>query len=36
MIIFKLSRDVASDDLTGDAQVIGMLLEFTITELGTT
>jgi len=33
---FKLSRDVASDDLTGDCDVIGVLLEFTINDIGTT
>jgi len=35
-VIFKLSRDVVADNLTGDAEVIGILLEYTITELGTT
>jgi hypothetical protein len=31
---FKLSRDVASDNLTGDVDVIGVLLEFTIDDIG--
>ena len=33
---FKLSRDVASDDLTGDADVIGLLLEYSVNDIGTT
>ena len=35
-IHFKLSRDVASDNLTGDADVIGILLEYTVNDIGTT
>ena len=35
-IHFKLSRDVASDNLTGDCDVIGVLLEFTVNDIGTT
>ena len=33
---FKLSRDVASDNLAGDADVIGILLEYSINDIGTT
>ena len=33
---FKLSRDVASDNLTGDADVIGIILEYTVNDIGTT
>lgn len=33
---FKLSRDIASDNLTGDADVIGVLLEYTVDDIGTT
>ena len=33
---FKLSRDVASDNLTGDADVIGLVLEYTVDDIGTT
>lgn len=33
---FKLSRDVASDNMTGDADVIGILLEYTVNDIGTT
>jgi len=33
---FKLSRDVASDDLTGDCDVIGIILEYTVNDIGTT
>jgi hypothetical protein len=35
MIVFRLSRDVASDDLTGDAEVIGLVLEYGINDIGT-
>lgn len=33
---FKLSRDVASDNMAGDADVIGILLEYTVNDIGTT
>lgn len=33
---FKLSRDVASDNLTGDCDVIGILLEYSVNDIGTT
>jgi len=33
---FKLSRDIASDNLTGDADVIGLLLEYSVNDIGTT
>ena len=33
---FKLSRDVASDNLTGDCDVIGLILEYTVNDIGTT
>jgi hypothetical protein len=33
---FKLSRDVASDNLTGDCDVIGIILEYTVDDIGTT
>lgn len=33
---FKLSRDVASDNMTGDVDVIGILLEYTVNDIGTT
>lgn len=33
---FKLSRDVASDNLTGDCDVIGVLLEYSVNNIGTT
>jgi hypothetical protein len=33
---FKLSRDVASDNMTGDVDVIGVLLEYTVDDIGTT
>lgn len=33
---FKLSRDVASDNMTGDVDVIGVLLEYTVNDIGTT
>lgn len=35
-IQFKLSRDVASDDLTGDADIIEIILEYTVNDIGTT
>ena len=35
-IHFKLSRDVASDNMTGDVDVIGVLLEYTVNDIGTT
>jgi len=35
-IHFKLSRDVASDNLTGDCDVIGILLEYSVNDIGTT
>lgn len=35
-IHFKLSRDVASDNMTGDVDVIGVLLEYTVDDIGTT
>ena len=35
-IHFKLSRDVASDDMTGDVDIIGIVLEFGIDDIGTT
>lgn len=31
--VFKLSRDVASDDLTGDAKVLGIVLRYTVTDI---
>ena len=33
---FKLSRDVASDNLAGDCDVIGIILEYTVDDIGTT
>jgi len=33
---FKLSRDIASDNLAGDADVIGVLLEYSVNDIGTT
>lgn len=33
---FKLSRDVAADNMTGDVDVIGVLLEYTVNDIGTT
>lgn len=33
---FKLSRDVSSDDLAGDCDVIGIILEFSVNDIGTT
>jgi len=36
IIMFKLSRDVASDDLTGDADIISLVLEYTVNDIGTT
>ncbi len=33
---FKLSRDVASDNMTGDVDVIGILLEYSVDDIGTT
>ena len=33
---FKLSRDIASDNLTGDADVIGVPLEYSVNDIGTT
>ena len=33
---FKLSRDVASDNMTGDVDVIGVLLEYSVDDIGTT
>ena len=33
---FKLSRDVASDNLAGDCDVIGIILEYTVNDIGTT
>jgi len=32
----KLSRDVAADDLTGDADVLGIVIEYTVDDIGTT
>lgn len=31
--VFKLSRDTASDNLTGDAEVLGVILRYTVTDL---
>jgi len=31
--VFKLSRDVAADDLTGDAEIIGITIRYTVTDL---
>lgn len=31
--VFKLSRDTASDDLTGDAEVLGVILRYTVSDL---
>lgn len=36
MVIFQLSRDVAADNMTGDVGIIGITLEFTIDQRGTT
>jgi len=36
LVIFQLSRDVANDDLTGDAEIIGIILEYGIDQRGTT
>lgn len=33
---FKLTRDVAADDLTGDADILGVVLEYTVDDIGTT
>jgi len=33
---FRLLRDVTDDDLTGDADVIGILLEYSVNDIGTT
>ena len=30
--IFKLSRDIASDDLTGDAKVLGIIIRYTVSD----
>ncbi len=32
-INFKLSRDVASDDMTGDVKILGIVLRYTVTDL---
>ncbi len=31
--LFQLSRDVAADDLTGDAKIMGITLRYTVTDL---
>ena len=31
--LFQLSRDVASDDLTGDAKIMGITIRYTVTDL---
>ena len=36
MVIFRLSRDVAADNMTGDVEIIGIQLEYTINDIGTT
>lgn len=36
LIAFKLSRDVASDNMTGDVDVIKVVLEYTVNDIGTT
>lgn len=33
---FKLSRDVASDDMTGDVDIVEIILEYTVNDIGTT
>lgn len=33
---FRLLRDVTDDDLTGDADIIGILLEYSVDDIGTT
>lgn len=33
---FKLMRDVSVDDLTGDADVLGIVLEYSVDDIGTT
>jgi len=33
---FKLSRDVSADNLTGDCDVLGIVLEYTVDDIGTT
>lgn len=35
-VIFKVSRDVASDDLDTDLELVGIVLEYSINNLGTT
>lgn len=35
-IYFQLSRDVASDDLTGDAEILAVILRYTIDDVGST
>lgn len=36
LIAFKLSRDVASDNMTGDVDIIKLILEYSVNDLGTT
>lgn len=33
---FKLSRDVSADNLTGDVDVLGVVLEYSVNDIGTT
>lgn len=36
LVAFKLSRDVASDNMTGDVDIIKLVLEYTVNDVGTT
>ncbi len=36
LIAFKLSRDVASDNMTGDVDIINLIIEYGIDDIGTT
>jgi hypothetical protein len=36
LVMFKLSRDVASDNMTGDVDIINLVLEYTVDDIGTT
>jgi len=36
LVMFKLSRDVASDNMTGDVDIINCVIEYTVDDIGTT
>ena len=35
-IVFRLTRDTTADDLTGDADILGLTIEYSVNDIGTT